>query len=45
MAEYTKVTPELAEELKALVGPGRFFYGAEVPDDYSRDEMPIYGIH
>ena len=43
MAEYTKITPELAEELKALVGPGRFYYGAEVPDDYSRDEMPIYG--
>ena len=43
MAEYSKVTPELAEQLKALVGEGRFFYGADVPEDYCHDEMPIYG--
>ena len=40
---YSKVTPEYAEQLKALVGEGRFFYGADVPEDYCHDEMPIYG--
>ncbi|MBQ9685820.1 MAG: FAD-binding oxidoreductase [Oscillospiraceae bacterium] len=45
MAEYTKLTPALAEELKALVGPGRFYYGDDIPVDYSHDEMPIYGKH
>ena len=40
---YSKVTPELAEQLKGLVGEGRFFYGADVPEDYCHDEMPIYG--
>lgn len=43
MAEYTKITPEIAEELKGFVGEGRFFYAADVPEDYCHDEMPIYG--
>ena len=43
MAKYNKVTPEIAEQLKAIVGEKRFFYGDAVSADYSHDEMPIYG--
>lgn len=43
MAEYTKLTPELIEELKALAEPGHIVSGADINADYARDEMPIYG--
>ena len=43
MAEYTKITPEIAAELKGFVGEGRFFYSEDIPEDYCHDEMPIYG--
>ena len=43
MANFNPVTPELAEQLKAIVGEKRFQYGDKVKDDYSHDEMPIYG--
>jgi glycolate oxidase len=43
MAVYNKVTPEIAEQLKAIVGDKRFFAGEAVNPDYSHDEMPIYG--
>lgn len=39
---YEKVTPELIEELKAIA-PGRTYTGSDINDDYTRDEMPIYG--
>lgn len=40
---YNKITPEIAEQLKAVVGEGRFFTGEAINPDYSHDEMPIYG--
>ncbi len=43
MAEYNKLTPELAEQLKAIVGEDRFLIGDDISEDYSRDEMPLYG--
>lgn len=41
-AVYNKVTPEIVEQLKAAV-PGRVYVNGEINDDYSHDEMPIYG--
>ena len=43
MTAYKKLGPELAGELEAIVGPGRFQYGEKVKEEYSHDEMPIYG--
>lgn len=43
MAKFNPVTPEIAEQLKAIVGEKRFAYGANVKEEYSHDEMPIYG--
>ena len=43
MAEYNKLTPELAEKLKGIVGAENFQIGEEIGEDYGRDEMPIYG--
>ncbi len=40
---YNKITPEIAEQLKAIVGADRFFAGDAINADYSHDEMPIYG--
>ena len=42
MAEYNKITPELLEQLKAAA-PGHILTGEDINEDYSRDEMPIYG--
>ena len=42
MAVYNKITPEIAEQLRAVVGK-RFYVGGEVDPNYSHDEMPIYG--
>ena len=41
MAEYNELTPELLEQLKAIA-PG-LLTGDEVNEDFSHDEMPIYG--
>ena len=43
MTKYKKVTPEIAAQLQAIVGAKRFFAGDAVKDDFSHDEMPIYG--
>ena len=43
MATFNPVTPEIAQQLKAIVGEKRFSYGAQVKEEYSHDEMPIYG--
>ena len=43
MSAYNKLTPELAQRLETVVGPGRFQYGERVKEEYSHDEMPIYG--
>ena len=43
MAEYNLITQELAEQMKAIVGSERFFSGEDINDDYTHDEMPIYG--
>ena len=40
---FTKVSTEIAEQLRAVVGEKRFTYGEDVKPDYSHDEMPIYG--
>ncbi len=44
MANYNELTPELIEQLKAAA-PGHLLTGEEVNEDYSHDEMPIYGKH
>ena len=43
MAEYNKLTPELLAELESIVGTETFSAGDDVNEDYSHDEMPIYG--
>jgi len=43
MAEYNKLSKELAEALKAVVGAGRIQLGEGVKESYTHDEMPIYG--
>ena len=43
MATYNKITPEIAQQLKDVVGERRFFSGEDIDPNYSRDEMPIYG--
>ena len=43
MAEYNKLTPELIEELKGIVGESNCYVGNDISADYSHDEMPIYG--
>lgn len=40
---YNKFTPVLAEALTAVVGAQRIQLGEGVKEDYSHDEMPIYG--
>ncbi|MBQ2641221.1 MAG: FAD-binding oxidoreductase [Lachnospiraceae bacterium] len=42
MATYNQVTPEIIEQLKAAA-PGHVYTGADINEDYMRDEMPIYG--
>lgn len=39
---YNKVTPELIEAFKQIV-PGKVYVNGEINEDYSHDEMPIYG--
>jgi len=39
---YEKLTPSVLEKLR-LIAPGRVFTGSEMSEDYSHDEMPIYG--
>ena len=41
--KYNKITPEIAGKLKAIVGEKRFQAGENVRDDFSHDEMPLYG--
>ena len=43
MSSYNSLTPALAGELRAIVGARRFQWGDEVKEEYSHDEMPIYG--
>ena len=45
MASYERLNPALAAELRALLGEARFQYGDAVKEEYSHDEMPIYGRH
>lgn len=42
MATYNKVTPEIIEQIKAAA-PGHVYTGEDINEDYSHDEMPIYG--
>jgi glycolate oxidase len=43
MAEYNKVSPPIAARLREIVGEGRFQSGEQIKEEYSHDEMPIYG--
>lgn len=42
MKTYNKVTPEIIEKFKEI-SPKRVYFGKEVNEDYSHDEMAIYG--
>lgn len=42
MSRYREVTSEVIEKLKQIA-PKRVFIGSEINDDFSHDEMPIYG--
>ena len=43
MTEFNEITPEIVEALKAIVGEANCQTGDEIGEDYTRDEMPIYG--
>ena len=43
MPKYNKLIPEIAKKLEGVVGDKRFFIGDAIKEDYSHDEMPIYG--
>ena len=37
MAKYNKITADLAEKLKAIVGEERFYFDGSIPEDYCHD--------
>ena len=43
MDQYNKLTPQLLEQLRAIVGDQRFLIGEAINEDFSHDEMPLYG--
>ena len=43
MGAYAELSIEIAEQLKEIVGEENFQFGENVNEDFSRDEMPIYG--
>ena len=43
MSTYAELGTDLADQLKAIVGDDNIQFGEDVNEDYSRDEMPIYG--
>ena len=45
MVEYNELTDELVAELAAIVGEDNCLTGGDINEDYSHDEMPIYGTH
>ena len=45
MVEYNELTGELVAELAAIVGEDNCLTGEDINEDYSHDEMPIYGTH
>ncbi len=42
MAKYNALTPEIIEQIK-VASNGHCYVGADINEDYARDEMPIYG--
>ena len=40
--DYQALTPELIQQLSAIA-PGRVFTNGDINEDYTHDEMPIYG--
>lgn len=40
---YNELTPELIQQLKDIVGADNAYTGDDINEDYSHDEMPIYG--
>ena len=45
MVEYNELTGELVAELAAIVGEDNCLTSEDINEDYSHDEMPIYGTH
>ncbi len=43
MNGYNKLTPEVIDQLAAVLGEGNCYTGEAISEDYSHDEMPIYG--
>ena len=43
MSEYGKVTPEIVEQLRAVIPANRVLTGEDINDDFSHDEMTLYG--
>lgn len=40
---YNELTPELISQLQNIVGADNSYIGEDINEDYSHDEMPIYG--
>ena len=41
MSEYSKVTPEIVEQIKAVVAPNRVYTGADINEDFSQELKDI----
>lgn len=42
MADYNKLNAEIIEKLK-VIAPNRVYVGEDINEDFTHDEMPIYG--
>ena len=44
MRKYQEITPEILEKLQQAA-PGHVYTGSDINEDYSHDEMQLYGSH
>lgn len=45
MNEYNNLTPDVIDQLVAVLGEGNCYVGDAISEDYAHDEMPIYGTN
>ena len=43
MSGYNTITPEIIDQIKGVVAPNRVYTGEDINEDFSHDEMSIYG--
>ncbi len=43
MTQFSTITPEIVQQIESAVGAENCFIGDSINEDFTRDEMPIYG--